>query len=330
MKIPHAVLGPLAFALGAGLQAAQAVLLRPRPGDVGRVAIALAVGLLGFVPGRNEHDYAPQLHFYLAVAAFALGIAWQFRERLIPRIGARLLLAWSLLALAALWSLEGHAGAWMLLGLLGAAVAVTNAFTDLDRTFGWQVFLFAGYVATLVLLAALEWHVTSWSGIESFAAALNTRSVVGNVFAGAAFFYVAANAWFVLALVPVPLRKGQSFGERLDQVRRHMDLLAWGYVWEPEHRMRSVAVLVLLPLVLVANAWRQVVDPSRLVVAVIALMPLVANAQDLPGHDGVGALPGDDPERTHDVPDTKPTGPTARRRRAFARRESRPEREAGE
>ena len=289
MRIPHAVLGPLAFAVGVALPAAQAVLRRPRPGDVRRAAIALAVALLGLVPGRHERPYSAQPHFYLVVAAFAMGIAWQFRERLIPRIGARLLLAWSLLALAALWSLDGHAGAWMLLALLGTAVAVTNAFTDLDRTFVWQVLLFAGYVATLALLVVLEWHVTSWTGIEDFAAALNTRSVVGNLFAGAASLYVAANVWFVLALVPFPLFRGQSFDERLAQVRRHLELLASGDVWEPGHRMRSAAVLVLLPLVLVANAWRQVIDPSRLVVAIIALLPLVANARDLPGHDGVGA-----------------------------------------
>ena len=109
-----------------------------------------------------------------------------------------------------------------------------------------------------------------------------------------------------------------------------MDLLAWGYVWEPEHRMRSVAVLVALPLALIANAYRQVVDPSRLVVAAIALLPLVANAEPLPGHDGVGALPGDDPGLAHEIPDARPTGPTARRRRALARLAARREQEEGD
>lgn len=327
IPLPHTVIGPLAIALGAGLQAAQAVLRRPRPGDGRRLAIALGVSLLGFVPARvkagsteyGEPGYSRQLHLYLVVAAFAMGIAWQFRERIVPRIGARLLLAWSLLTLSALWSLEGHAGPWLLVALLGTAVAVANAFTDLDRTFGWQVFLFAWYCASLVLLVVVEWHATSWTGLSGFVAALNTRTIAGNFFAGAALFYVAANAWFVLALVPVPLFKGQSFDDRWSQIRRHMDLLAWGYVWEPEHRMRSVAVLVALPLALIANAYWQVVDPSRLVVAAIALMPLVANAQSLPGHDGVGALPGDDPELAHAIPDARPTGPTARRRRALAR-----------
>ena len=47
---------------------------------------------------------------------------------------------------------------------------------------------------------------------------------------GAAYLYIVTNAWFVLALGPTPIARGQSWGERMEQVRRHMTLLAHGCV----------------------------------------------------------------------------------------------------
>ena len=322
LPLPHATVGPLAFALGVALQAMRALFGRPRPGDGKRLAIAGAIGLLGFVPGRHESHYSALAHFYAALFAFGMGFAWKFRERLLARIGARILLAWNLLTLAALWSLDGHGGAFTLVLLLPTALTVTAAFTDIDRDFNTQVLLHVWYSVMLIVIAAVEWHVTSWRDLAAFAEAFGARSIVGNVFAGAAFLYVAVNAWFVLALIPVPLRKGQPWIERIEEVQRHMKLLAWGYVWAQEDPWRSLAVLVVLPLALIANARWQFLDPSHAIVAGIALMPLVTSPDGPEGDDRVGELPGDDPGAQPFFPDTKPTGPAARRRRALARRES--------
>jgi hypothetical protein len=62
--------------------------------------------------------------------------------------------------------------------------------------------------------------------------ALQARPPLEMFMSGAAYLYILTNAWFVLALWPTPIARGPSWGARMEQVRRHMDLLAHGYVWE--------------------------------------------------------------------------------------------------
>jgi hypothetical protein len=108
---------------------------------------------------------------------------------------------------------------------------------------------------------------------------------------GAAWLYIVTNAWFVLALLPFPLRRGQKWVDREREIRAHMNLLARGYAWESHDPLRSLAVLVILPLVLLGAArWGG--GAERVVVALaIALMPwLAARPGPAAGHDRVARL----------------------------------------
>ena len=95
-------------------------------------------------------------------------------------------------------------------------------------------------------------------------------------------FFLVANGCFALAVVARALRGRRGGGAVLDTLTRD-DAGGTG------HRQRGIAILVVLPLVLVGNALRPVVEPSRLVAAAIALLPLVAIARDPSEHRAGGS-----------------------------------------
>jgi hypothetical protein len=112
------------------------------------------------------------------------------------------------------------------------------------------------------------------------------RSPIELALTGAAVLYIATNAFFVAALIPVAGR-GQRWAERQEQISRHMKLLASGYVWEKEDPVRSLAVIVALPLLLFAVGRWGIASDSVIVSAAIAIMPALA-----------GRIPGAPEEKT--------------------------------
>jgi hypothetical protein len=80
----------------------------------------------------------------------------------------------------------------------------------------------------------------------------------------------------------------------MGEIRRHMTLLAQGYVWEKDDPWRSLAVLVGLPLILFAASHLGTASSRGIVYLAIALMPVLA---------------GPPPEAAELPPVTTPTRP---------------------
>ena len=278
--------GVLCFGLGMALQAA--VMLRGsfRRGDQGRAGMALLVGLAGMIPGRREHHYDLAMHVFLSLMVVAVAFAYGFRDRLLIRIGGRLLLAWNLLlifvALRAGWT------SWPALSLLAIPTVptVVNAFTDIDRAFGWKVF-FHAWFSTILVVMAIAGFDAGPLGMFFHGPASVARPPLEIIASGAASLYIVTNAWFVLALTPVAGRH-QPWRERLEEIRRHSQLLASGYVWEKDDPLRSLAVLVGLPLLLWVAARWATGSIGAIVSLAIAVMPLLAGRASDP--DGNAAL----------------------------------------
>jgi len=264
------------FALGMVLQALLMLGGRFRRGDWGRAAGALAAWLLGLIPGKHELEYHLLQHVFYGLLVVAFVFTYLFRDRLLMRIGGRVLLAWNLLVVYVAVNGGWDSPLELLLLLLPTVPTVVNAFTDIDRNFGWKVF-FQAWFSTILVVIAINGFDAGLLGVfdaeGSVAPAL--RSPLEMIAGGAAFLYIVANAWFVLALVPIPLARGQSWRSRMTEVRAHMDLLARGYVWEPDDPLRSLAVLVGLPVALVAISYAGA-NVRAVVPFAIAMMPLVA------------------------------------------------------
>ena len=264
------------FALGVVLQALLMLGGRFRRGDWGRAAGALGVGLIGLLPGKREPVYHLLWHILYGLLVASVLFVYLFRDRVLERIGGRLLLAWNLLLVYVAVTSGWDSPLELVLLLVPTVPTVLNAFSDIDRAFGWKVF-FHAWFSTILVVIAIKGFDPGLLGVflteRGETAAL--RSPAEMIAGGAAFLYIVANAWFVLALVPIPIARGQSWASRMKEVRAQMDLLARGYVWEPDDWLRSLAVLVGLPVALVAIGYAGA-NVRAVVPFAIALMPLVA------------------------------------------------------
>ena len=123
------------FAVGMLLQALFMLAGRFRRGDWGRAAGVLATGLLGLLPGKKEYEYRLLEHVFFGLLVAGGMFTYLFRDRLLTRVGGRMLLAWNLL----LVYVAVHSG-WdsrleMFLLSLPTAATIFNAFSDIDRDF---------------------------------------------------------------------------------------------------------------------------------------------------------------------------------------------------
>jgi len=264
------------FALGVLLQALLMLGGRFRRGDWWRAAGVLAVGLLGLLPGKREYKYDLLWHILFGLLVASVLFAFLFRDRLLERIGGRVLLAWNLVLVYVAVTSGWHSPLELVLLLIPTVPTVFNAFTDIDRTFGWKVFFHAWFSVILVVIA-IKGFDPGLLGVFLTEGGVSPalRSPLEMIAGGAAFLCIVANAWFMLALIPIPIARGQSWAARMKEVRAHMDLLARGYVWEPDDPLRSLAVLVGLPVALVAIGYAGA-NVRAVVPFAIALMPLVA------------------------------------------------------
>lgn len=266
------------FAVGIALQAFAMLRGSIRRGDGARVYKALGFALIGMLVSHSK-EYSLLGHILLSLTLFATLFAYYFRERLLPHVGGRLLLAWNILLVYVVERAGWGSPATHALLATPTALTVANAFSDIDRIFGCRVFFHAWFASILAIIAIRGFqagplalflgHGTSWS----------VPSAIEMLVGGAAFLYLVTNAWFVLALIPIPTYRGQPWAERAKEIRSHMNLLARGYVWQKDDKARSLAVLVVLPLVLlVAARWGGVGE--RVIVALaIALMPWFGERQ---------------------------------------------------
>lgn len=270
----------LSFGLGMVLQALLMLRGDFRRGDAWRAVGAIAFGLVGMFPGKHEHEYRLMEHVFFALL-FAGGMfAFLFRDRLLRRIGGRLLLAWNIVLVYVVL-----AGGWgsptqLLLLLVPTVPTVVNAFTDMDQVFAWKVF-FHTWFSTILVVVTIVGLDTGALGVfsQERGAAAVTRPPLEMIAGGAAFLYIVANAWFVLALVPIPTSRSQRWSERAGEIRRHMELLARGYVWEEDDVVRSLSVLVGLPLLLFGIARWGARDSRAMIPFAIALMPWIAGGE---------------------------------------------------
>ena len=266
------------FAIGIALQAFAMLRGSIRRGDSAKVYKALGFALIGMLVSHSK-EYPVLGHILLSLTLFATLFAFYFRERLLPHVGGRLLLAWNILLVyvverAGWGSPVSHA-----LLATPTALTVANAFTDIDRVFGCRVFFHAWFASILVVIAIQGFQAGPLALFLGHGTAWSVPPAMEMLVGGAAYFYIVTNAWFVLALIPIPTYRGQPWAEREREIRSHMDLLARGYVWRKDDMARSLAVLVALPLVLLAAArWGG--SGERVIVALaIVLMPWFGERQ---------------------------------------------------
>ncbi len=260
-------------------------------GDFKKAVLALSFGLLGMLPGKNEHDYDIRLHilFSFIVAAFSFTMA--FASRLISHIGARTLLVVNAIVLLVVFDRFGYSEIVLYVLLVPTLFTVLNGFTNFDRHFGVQVFFYLWFCTMLVIIGVIQFALGDMLTIMGWGGSASLPSLLSTFFMGGALMYILSNAWFVLYMVPIT-QKHQSLADRMANIRKHMQLLAFGYIWQQDDIVGNVVTTVVFPIVLITNHIYGFIDTNTLIFVALSLIPFTLSGE-LSGaviDDNIGTL----------------------------------------
>lgn len=256
-------------------------------GDGKRFAIAITLGLIALLPGRNEVSYDLPFHLFFSSVFAAFFFTYEFRKKLLLRIDGQMVLVWNILFIGTMLTHLDVYTWWPLYACLAVPSILTlvNAFSDVDRHFGMQVFFYFWFSA---MVASVGLFHFSFGTLRVFWGDLSPDIALYELlFAGAAFLYVLVNAWYALALIPIPIGKHQTVEERVREVRRHMQLLAHGYLWKKDSVVTNVFLIVILPLSIALNLVFGLIDEAAMISIALVATGFVGGHLNIED-DGIG------------------------------------------
>lgn len=242
--------------------------------DAAKILACCAGSMLGLLPGKHEHHYNLSLHLFLVACAFAIGYALCFKKKILEHIDKEILLVWNLIGLyVALQSpfVVSHPELLILLLIL-SLIAVINAFTGLDKSYGWQVYFYIWFLCILVGIIASQFAFSTMLDIFGHGAKpLNSFTLF---VVGMSFLYLAVNLWYLVELIPLP-GKHQSFSDRLEQVEEAMEALAEDYDVESVPYWKTLLLLIFTTALLAANYVGRFVSDTTLIPVLIVVLPVL-------------------------------------------------------
>ena len=227
----------------------------------------------------DEPDRLFSMPFF-ATGIFILGFACFFREQLLPRVSAALVLHYSLLALYAL--VLGYAPdpvpGW-LLGMFAVPMALV-AYLGLSPGRPGRFVSLCAYVWTLVVLTWLIGQQFSMGYLKSLYEAEGfSVSLYAYIFvSGMVFLHFAANLLYLLLLIPIGSgRTGfldRLAGSTVSVEREHRDALV-SKVSGEKLSLASGSLLALQAAALFANYRLELVSPGLLMNVAVTLLVLL-------------------------------------------------------
>jgi hypothetical protein len=238
---------------GSGI-ALQALFLIRGDWNWGKLALCVAFGALGMVPGKHEHEYQPFLHVLFSMGLFAFMFALSFKNDLLPVISEKVLLSYSLIFWFAFFSYFYKGTAWSnalaALLLLPTAATVFIAVQRPVLSFVWKLSLYTWFLCVVVSLGLFQFpfqHLSIFLSPQK-SPWLNPLDCI---VAGMAFLYLAVNMAYLFELIPIP-GKNQSWAERMEEWHKLTGLMTQRFEDEPLHRLgmllivgQGVALLVI-------------------------------------------------------------------------------------
>lgn len=244
------ILPLLIFIAGMLFQAAIMLQGKWEEGDVKKMIVSFLYGLIGMMPSKNEASYSVFMHLVFSSFIGALIFIIRFRKKLIARINSQTLLVWNILLLVIFVSHYGMSPLPYLLIAIPTVLTLANAFSDFDKSFGWQVFFYTWFA---VLMTVIGIYQLGGLGFLHGGNDLTIGSVAFDIFIlGASILYILVNIFFVISLIPLK-GKGQTYSQRIREVRAHMQLLAEGYIWKKDNRTINSILIIALPVTYYIN-----------------------------------------------------------------------------
>ena len=231
------------FALGIGLQVP--VLIR---GDWnwGRLAGCVGIGLIGMLPGRNEHEYQPFFHLLYSLGIFSCAFAMMFKDDILPVVSERVLLLYSLIFWFAFFSYFYHGTTLhkVLLGvlLIPSVATVVIVFQRSQLNFLWKILLYTWFLCTVVSLGLIQFpfhHLSIFLSRQE----IPWVTPLDCIAAGMAFLYLAVNMAYLYELIPIP-GKNQSWQDRMNQWHELTNLMTRRVDDDQPTHLQSLVLLV--------------------------------------------------------------------------------------
>jgi hypothetical protein len=224
------------FGLGVALQA---LLLIRGDWNWGGLALCIAFGAFGMIPGKHEHIYQPFFHVLLSLGLFAFMFGARFRNDLLPVVSEKVLLSYSLIFWFAFLSYFYKGTTWnnvlAALLLVPTAAAVFVAIRRPALSFVSKLCLYTWFLCVVVSLGLFQFPFDRLSLFLSPERDpwLNPLDCV---VAGMAFLYLAVNLAYLFELIPIP-GKNQSWASRMKEWHTLTGLMTERFEDEPMHRM---------------------------------------------------------------------------------------------
>lgn len=255
------------------------------------VALSLAVLSLGgaFLFTRNEDDRAFGLPV-LATLLFVLAFACFFRDNVLPRVTAALVLHYTLLGIYALYSFwsDGPMSLWALGWFAVPILTALYLFVAPSPGKLSKVVAYASFLLLLSYLVARQVplaRVKEIQDAEGFGLALYSYVFVG----GMVFLFLASNAIYLLLLLPLAERRsafwdgilgGSAADEHAEAVAGKLEPTSLGWL--------SASLLCAHALLLWGNFRFDLVAPGVLLNGSVLGLGLLAAVRDTltePGED---------------------------------------------
>ncbi len=178
-------------------------------------------------PGKHERVYEPLFHVLMVFSTFAVIFALAFKEDILPAIGEKLLLSYSLIFWFAFFSYFYHptvlCNTLLIVLLVPTLATMAVAYLKTALSFTLKLILYTWFLCIVVGLGLFQFPFYQ---LKLF---LHTQEVpwvtpLESIFAGMAFLYLAANATYIAYLIPIP-GKNESWQERMEHWHAFTDLM---------------------------------------------------------------------------------------------------------
>ncbi|NNG06593.1 MAG: hypothetical protein HKM90_02575 [Desulfobacteraceae bacterium] len=240
--------------------------------------VSLGGGLVFFVVGLFK---APELGFYthilIGIAIYSGVFAIIFRKRIMPIVSEKTLLVLNM----ALWYLffayspmfPFKIKLLICLILIPMTISVNlMAFVDHVVGPGLTLLFYTWFLVMIVSLGLGQfpfWNLSLFFG-KIRAARLGFVDVL---LTGMVFSYIVIHAFYILALIPVPYHREQSFGERWREVKKHAKVLIEKYSHQQLRQEEALLIVLILGGLLFANLLLQLIPDHLAINSLIVIVP---------------------------------------------------------
>ena len=216
---------------------------------------------------------------------FPIAFAYSFKKEILPVINEQIVLSLTVefwfTFLGFFYSDVTYKNLLAILAIIPTIGALIIAFTNIHIKFWGRIFFYSWFLAIIVFLIIFQFS----SGILSF---LFSSLVDGqlpmtqlanlapfNIFThGMTFLYLAANAWYLYELIPIP-GKSQSIQDRIRQWQAHLKLLSGKYSNYQLKSIHSLLIILIQGGSLILNYYFKLIPNSLFINTWILVAPFL-------------------------------------------------------